>query len=107
MIPFSAIGFLVGAYLNGGHDPIPLLLLIGPHGLIEIPALALAWACALRVGAIITNPPRHMTVGEAWLRAISDTVKVGIALVLPMLIVSACIEVFITPWILQVYLEIF
>ena len=107
MVPFGAIGFVFGAFINGGNDPLPVLLAIAPHGLVEIPALALAWASALRIGAIITNPPRHMTVGEAWLRSISDAFKVGIALVLPMLIVSACIEVFVTPWILQWYLEIF
>ena len=107
MIPFGALGFLFGAFINGGHDPLPVLLAISAHGIFEIPALALAWASALRIGAIITNPPKHMTVGEAWLRAMGDALKVGFALVLPLLIIAAFVEVFITPWIIQWYLEIF
>ncbi len=107
MLPLATIGFLFGAVMNGGYDPIPILIGISAHGIIEIPALVLGWASILRIGAIVTNPPPDQTVGEAWLRAIGDSIKLSFTLILPMLIIAACIEVFVTPEIIAFYLEAF
>jgi stage II sporulation protein M len=68
-----------------------------PHGITELPAIALASAAGLRMGAIITRPPEGKGIGEAWLMAMGDWLKVFIGLVLPLLLVSAVIEVYITP----------
>jgi uncharacterized membrane protein SpoIIM required for sporulation len=38
-----------------------------------------------------------MTVGEGWLWAVADLVKVFLALVLPLLALAAVIEVHVTP----------
>jgi uncharacterized membrane protein SpoIIM required for sporulation len=51
----------------------------------------------LRLGAIITRPPQGMGVWDSWLMALADALKVFIAVVLPLLIVAAIIEVYITP----------
>lgn len=107
MLPLATVGFLFGSVLNAGYDPIPILLAISAHGFIEIPALVVGWAAILQVGAIITSPPAHQTVGEAWLRAIGDAIKLGFTLVLPLLIISAVVEVFVTPEIIQLYLATF
>jgi uncharacterized membrane protein SpoIIM required for sporulation len=64
----------------------------------------IATAGAVRLGAIITRPPEGDGVWDSWLRALADTIKVGIAVVLPMLIVAALIEVYITPNIVRLTL---
>jgi len=46
---------------------------------------------------VITRPPEGHSVGEAWIRALADTVKVGIAVVLPLILVAGMLEVTITP----------
>src|SRR5690606_40157318 len=84
-----------------GLDPLPFIAAIVPHGVVEIPAIVLAGAAALRLGSIITRPPDGMTVGEAWLRALADTVKIGLAVVLPLILVAGMLEVTITPRIVE------
>ena len=67
----------------------------------------IAGAAVLRLGAVVTNPPDQMTVGESWLRAFADTLKVGLFVVLPMLIVAAVVEVQITPHVVTWAIETF
>jgi uncharacterized membrane protein SpoIIM required for sporulation len=43
-------------------------------------------------------------VWDSWLRALADTIKVGVAVVIPMLIVAAIIEVYVTPNIVRAVL---
>jgi len=69
--------------------------------LIALPAVLLAGAAALRLGAIVVHPPPDQTVGEAWLSALGDALKILFAVVLPLLILSAMVEVYITPLILR------
>jgi stage II sporulation protein M len=67
-----------------------------PHGIFELPAAILATAAALRLGAsVIARPPR-MTVGEGWLAALTDFVKVFVFVTLPLLLIAAFVEVNLT-----------
>lgn len=100
-LPFAIAGFLFAQVFAAGLDPLPFIAAIVPHGLVEIPAIVLAGAAALRLGSIITRPPDGMTVGEAWLRALADTVKIGLAVVLPLILVAGMLEVTITPRIVE------
>jgi uncharacterized membrane protein SpoIIM required for sporulation len=43
------------------------------------------------------SPPKGMTVGEGWLLALADFVKVFLALVVPLLALAAVVEVYVTP----------
>lgn len=74
-----------------------MLAAILPHGIIEIPVIVLATAAALRLGAVITRPPRGYTVGHAWTVAFGDTIKIALGLILPGLVLAALIEATITP----------
>jgi uncharacterized membrane protein SpoIIM required for sporulation len=77
-----------------------MLAAILPHGWVESPVIVLATAAALRLGAIITRPPKGMTVGMAWTTALGDTLKIGFGLVLPGLIFAGFLESFVTPYVL-------
>jgi uncharacterized membrane protein SpoIIM required for sporulation len=101
MIPFAVLGFILAQVTASGLSPVPFILAVIPHGVAEAPAIVIAGAAALRLGSIITRPPEDTTVGEAWLRALGDTVKIGIAVVLPLLIVAGILEVTLTPRVVQ------
>jgi uncharacterized membrane protein SpoIIM required for sporulation len=101
MIPFAIYGFIMGQVMMAGLSPLPFIMAILPHGIVEIPAILIAGAAALRLGSIVTRPPEDMTVGEAWLRALGDAIKVGVGVVLPLLLVAAMLEVWVTPQVVQ------
>lgn len=101
MLPFAVLGFIMAQITAAGLSPLPFILAVIPHGMVEIPAIILAGAAALRLGSVITRPPQEMTVGEAWLRALADTIKIGIGIVFPMLIVAGLLEVTLTPRVLE------
>jgi uncharacterized membrane protein SpoIIM required for sporulation len=94
---FLVIGYAASQILLAGYDPILLMAALAPHGVIEIPAVFLASAAAVRLGASITRPPQGMTVGQGLQQALGDTIKIGFGLVLPGLLIAAFIEAFITP----------
>ena len=102
--PFGILGFLLGQPGIASLGVGTFAAAIVPHSIIEIPAIVIATAAAVRLGAIITRPPQGDGVWDSWLRALADTIKVGIAVVLPMLIIAAIIEVYVTPHIVQLAL---
>lgn len=101
VLPFGILGYLMGNISAAGISPLPFIVAIIPHGIFEIPAIIIAGAAALRVGSIATKPPKDMTVGEAWLRAIADVVKIGFTVVLPLLIIAGFMEVYVTPTVVE------
>lgn len=98
MASLAVVGYLAGQVsligLNAGTFFGAFIL---PHGLFEITAAVLAGAAILRLGASVLAPPRGQTLGEGWLSALADWAKVSLALVVPLLIVAALVEVFVTP----------
>ncbi len=105
MIPFGLLGFVMAQVVLAGLSPLPFILAVIPHGLVEVPAILIATAAAVHLGSVVTGPPEDMTVGEAWLRALGNTVKLGIGVVMPLLILAAVLEVWLTPrvveWVLK------
>lgn len=96
-LPFGILGFLLGQPALAVIGLPTFLAAVVPHSLIEVPAVIIASAAAARLGAIITRPPEGKGVWDAWLGALADVVKLAIGVVLPMLVIAAIIEVYITP----------
>jgi uncharacterized membrane protein SpoIIM required for sporulation/ABC-type transport system involved in multi-copper enzyme maturation permease subunit len=98
MAPLAIIFFFVVQAAYAGYSPLLFFsAFVLPHGLLELPAAIIATALAVRLGAAFMSPPKGMTVGEGWLRALADFVTVFIALVVPLLAAAAAIEVHVTP----------
>ena len=74
-----------------------LAAMVFPHGILEIPAIILAGAAILRLGATLATPAKDKTIGEAWIAALADWAKVMLSLVLPLLLGAAALEVLLTP----------
>jgi uncharacterized membrane protein SpoIIM required for sporulation len=95
--PFGILGFLLGQPIVAVLGTGTFFVAVVPHSLVEIPAILIATAAATRLGMIVTRPPEGMGVWDAWLLALADAIKVFIGVVIPMLVIAAVIEVYITP----------
>jgi ABC-type transport system involved in multi-copper enzyme maturation permease subunit len=98
MLPFVLIGYFAATAANLGISPwIFLVSFVLPHGILEIPAIILAGGAALRVGATLTAPAKGRTMSEALLESFADWARVMVALILPLLMVAAFLEIYLTP----------
>ncbi|MFN3763244.1 MAG: stage II sporulation protein M, partial [Anaerolineae bacterium] len=98
MAPVAIIAYAAFQVAWAGYDPLTFVLtFVMPHGVLEMPAAIIATALAVRLGATFIAPPRGMTVGEGWIQALADFVKVFLAVVVPLLALAAAVEVFLTP----------
>jgi len=97
-IPFGLIGYFMASLARIGISPLVFLsAFILPHAVFELPAVLLSGGAILRLGAtLVTYQPSH-SISEAWLRALADWAKITIGLVLPLLLIAAGVEIFITP----------
>jgi len=98
MAPLAIVFFFVAQAARLGHSPLLFFVaFVLPHGILELPAASIATALAVRLGATFVSPRQEVAVGEGWLWALADLVKVFVALVLPLLALAAAIEVHVTP----------
>jgi len=74
-----------------------------PHGIFEIPALILSSAAVLYGAVLLVTPRSQRSLGEVVIEAIADWLKIFIGLVLPLLIIAAVVEAWITPFLLSAF----
>ena len=105
LINLGVIGVVLGAFHLMGYSAATVALAgLLPHGLFELPALILASAAVLRIGAVLVTPQVGRSMGEVLLEVLADWLKVILVLVLPLLGVAALIETYVTPVILLMVL---
>jgi uncharacterized membrane protein SpoIIM required for sporulation len=98
MVPLALAGFFAGQVALIGLSPLQFFVaFILPHGIFEITAAVLEGAAILRLGGSVISPPYGKTLSEGWLMALADWAKISLALVVPLLLVAALVEVFVTP----------
>jgi uncharacterized membrane protein SpoIIM required for sporulation len=102
MAPLALVGYFAGQVSLIGLNPLEFFVaFILPHGVFEIPAAILEGAAILRLGASVLAPPRGQTLGDGWLSALADWAKISLAVVLPLLLIAALAEAFLTPLVAQ------
>ncbi len=98
MLPMGLIGFFTGAAGLAGLNPLTVLAAFTlPHGLLEIPAIILSGAAILQVGASFVSPNQGQSISEGMVRSLADWAKVTLAIVIPLFLGAAILEVFISP----------
>ncbi len=101
MLPWSLISFGAAQLAIAGQNPFTFLLAtIIPHAVIELPALWLVAAAALRWQIVLIAPPPNRTVSESWLQAAAHFCRLLVGIAIPLLILAAFIEAYITPQVL-------
>ncbi len=105
MAPLAIISYvaLQGPVL-GVNPWLFLATFVLPHGILELPAAFIATAQALRIGAIILRPADTGGGVRGIVREIGHFFKIFIALVLPLLLLAAWIEINVTPHLVIWYL---
>ena len=98
IVNLSTVGALLGIFQLLGYSPLTLALNgLLPHGIFEVPALILASAAMLRIGVVLVTPQMGRSLGEVVLESLADWTKITVGLVVPMLLIAALIETYITP----------
>ena len=104
-LPFAVIGYFTGAIAMAGISPMLFLTAtVLPHGVLEIPAILLAGAAVLKLGATLSAPAPGRTISEALLEALGDWARIMVAMVIPILLGAAILEIYLTP---QVVIALF
>ena len=93
--PIGLVAPIVG--MAGLNPVVFILAFVVPHGIVEIPAAVIATAAALRMGASLVHRNPRLTLGEGWLLAMVDFVKLFVFVVLPLLVIAALAEAYVTP----------
>jgi len=105
LVNLSVIGIVLGVFQLMGYPAMTVAFAgLMPHGMFELPGLILASAAVLRIGAVLVTPQVGRSMGEILLEVLADWLKVILVLVLPLLVVAALIETYITPAILLMVL---
>lgn len=97
MVPIVLLTYLLVQILGAGLDPAIILAAVVPHTIFELPAAIIAAALALRLGASVVGNAENRTLAEGWIIAFADLTRVWALLVLPLLIIGAVVEIFLTP----------
>jgi len=101
MLPFGIIGGgMVFVGKSGLMSPwVMFAALILPHGIVEIPAIALYVAATLQMAAALIAPSPGERLGEVWMHALARWFRIGLAWVIPLLALAAVLETWLTPWV--------
>ncbi|HXF84485.1 MAG TPA: stage II sporulation protein M [Anaerolineales bacterium] len=98
VVNLGFVGIVLGAADLIGYSPFFTFMVgILPHGIFELPAVVLATAAMLRMGALLVTPQTDKSLGEVFLLSLADWSRIFVGLVLPLLAVASVVEVYITP----------
>ncbi len=97
MVPIVLASYLFSQLAMAGIDPNIILVALVPHTIFELPAAIIAGALAVRLGASVVGNVAGKTLAQGWLIAFADLVRVWVLLVIPLLVLGALTEIFVTP----------
>ncbi len=97
MLPWGLVGYLAGQFGLAGANPLALAPFVLPHAIAELPAMLLATTAILHWGATTVAPPPGRSLGEIWLEAAADFCRVLCGFTVPLLVLAALLEAFLTP----------
>lgn len=97
-------GFMLGVfgalYVQNGLSLTTYLSGIVPHGIFEIPALAIAWGAGLYVCSTVSGRICHRDGCDKLSTAMGNSLRSILCVCFPMLLIAALVEAFLTPLIM-------
>ncbi|MBP7999408.1 MAG: stage II sporulation protein M [Chloroflexi bacterium] len=100
-LPWVVLSLVALPIAAAGESPLVFILAtVVPHGVVEIPALVLAAAGAIRWHTVVIAPPPERSLSESWVLAAADYFRIFIGLVIPLLFLAGLLEAYLTPQIL-------
>ncbi|HNR44755.1 MAG TPA: stage II sporulation protein M [Methanofastidiosum sp.] len=93
----TVVGLLYGKFIAEGGNSLVFLMGILPHGVIEIPAILIAASQGFRLGKEIISPPSGKSRSESLRVNIWKGLKL-FAIIIPLLLIAALIEVYLSAY---------
>ncbi len=101
ILNFSLIGAILGGVELLGIPPWTIFVYgILPHGVFELAAVIFATAAMLNLGVRLVTPEENVSIGEVFIEALAEWVRLMVAVCIPLLLLAAVIEVYVTPGLL-------
>ena len=97
------LGVLAAYYVNSGASLLVYFAGIVPHGIFELPALLLAFALGLMLCTRVTRYVRE-NVKDMMKPLMANIARVYLMHILPLLIVAAIVETYVTPRFLGLFM---
>jgi uncharacterized membrane protein SpoIIM required for sporulation/ABC-type transport system involved in multi-copper enzyme maturation permease subunit len=98
MLPVGVIAYATMIMSQTGISPwLFVAAFVLPHGIFEIPAMWITGAAILRCGNCFLAGPEGRSLGQIWLQALADWLAVLAGVVLPLMLLAAAVETWITP----------
>jgi uncharacterized membrane protein SpoIIM required for sporulation len=105
LINAGVIGGVLGIANLIGYSPLAVFTIgILPHGLFELSAIILTTAAVLHMGVTLVTPDANRTIGQVYIETFADWLKILIGLAVPLLVIAALIETFVTPQIIAYFI---
>lgn len=90
------LGFFAAVYINSGYPMAQYFAALFPHGVVELPAMIIAFACGIYLCHTVTEYVRSNVKGSVR-SALSDILRVFSMQILPLLVIAAFLEAYVTP----------
>jgi uncharacterized membrane protein SpoIIM required for sporulation/ABC-type transport system involved in multi-copper enzyme maturation permease subunit len=109
LVNMSMIGAVFGGLKALGLPALDIFLAgILPHGIFELTSVVLTSAAVLHMGVELVTPDPGRTFGQVYLETFADWLKIALGIGVPLLLIAAVIETYITPLLLvQVLSKVF
>jgi stage II sporulation protein M len=105
LINAGVIGGVLGIANVIGFSPLGVFAVgILPHGIFELSAVILTSAAVLHMGVTLVTPDSNLTIGQVFIETFADWLKILVGLALPLLVIAALIETYITPLIIAYFI---
>ncbi len=102
MVNAGLIGGVLSLFAYVGVSPWMLFAAgILPHGIFELPALILSGAAVLHMAVGLVTPQTGKSIGEVVIDLLADWAKAFLGVIIPLLLVAAIIETYVTPILLK------
>lgn len=102
MLPWALIGYVAAQLQFAGESAtVFLVATIAPHATLELPALLLMAAAALKWHTAVIARDQDKPLSEIWICGLADFLRLFIAFGAPLLLLAAIIEAHVTPTIVQ------
>jgi uncharacterized membrane protein SpoIIM required for sporulation len=102
MLPWAAISFIAAQIgLAGDSAATFVAATILPHATVELPALFIVTAAALKWQTSVIAPRADRSVSQGWLEAAADYARIAVGVVVPLLLIAALLEAHVTPLVVR------
>jgi len=106
LLNIGLVGGVLGLSGGLGYSPV-MVLIVGvlPHGIFEITAVVITSAAILHMGVMLVTPDPNRTMSQVFIESLANWSRILVGFALPLLIIAAGIEAYITPMLIAHFLR--